>query len=162
MECSRPLITSDLFRALLRLQRAYVLCETRLRHSLGLNDTDLRAVNLLRSMQTPSSGELARELGVSSAGITSVLDRLEARRLIERRHHATDRRRTLVAPGPAFPAATGPGQVLLRTVHKYYAQLDEPARCALGELLEESLRALDRLHAGPGEPTETTPTKSLE
>ncbi|MGH3654748.1 MarR family transcriptional regulator [Glutamicibacter sp.] len=162
MDCSRPLIASELFRVLLKLQRSYALCEARLRHRLDLNDTDLRAVNLLRSMQTPSSGELARELGVSSAGITSVLDRLEARGVVERRHHAADRRRTLVAPGRNFPVSTGPGQVLLRNLHKFYAQLDEPDRRKLGALLEEVRRELETRETGTGEENQANPTKSFQ
>lgn len=162
MDCSRPLIASEVFRLLLKLQRSYALSEARLRHSLDLNDTDLRAVNLLRSMQTPSSGELARELGVSSAGITSVLDRLEARGMVERRHHAADRRRTLVAPGSNFPVSTGPGQVLLRKLHTFYAQLDEPSRRNLGALLEEARRELETRDTVSSEENQANPTTSFQ
>src|SRR5690606_34625111 len=141
----------------LSLHRSYELCETRLRHRLDLNDTDLRAVNLLRSMQTPSSGQLARELGVSSAGITSVLDRLEARGLVERKHHPADRRRTMVAAGPQFPEATGPGQVLLRSMHKFYAQLDDPARLNLAAMLEQARTQLEQSETTSDE-NQATPT----
>ena len=161
MECPALLTTSELFREFLRLQRSYALCEARFRHRLGLNDTDLRAVNLLRSMQTPSSGQLARELGVSSAGITSVLDRLEARGVVERRHHAADRRRTLVAPGPNFPVSAGPGQVLLRHLYTFCAQLDEPARIKLRDVLEASRRELDQRDTGSSEEHQATPPQPL-
>lgn len=156
MECPAVLTTSELFRELLRLTRSYALCEARLRHRLGLNDTDLRAVNLLRSLQTPSSGQLARELGVSSAGITSVLDRLEARGVVERRHHASDRRRTLVVPGPNFPVSTGPGQVLLRYLHTFSARLDEPDRVRLRAELEATRRELDQRETGSSEEHQAT------
>ena len=162
MECSPPLNSSEVFRMLLSLHRSYELCETRLRHRLDLNDTDLRAVNLLRSMQTPSSGQLARELGVSSAGITSVLDRLEARGMVERRHHAADRRRTLVAPGSNFPVSTGPGQVLLRKLHTFYAQLDEPSRRNLGALLEDARRELETRDTVTSEENQANPTTSFQ
>lgn len=161
MECSPPLNSSEVFRMLLSLHRSYELCETRLRHRLDLNDTDLRAVNLLRAMQTPSSGQLARELGVSSAGITSVLDRLEARGLIERKRHPADRRRTMVAAGSRFPEATGPGQVLLRGVHKFYAQLDPPGRRNLAELLQQARTELDQSGTTSDE-NQATPDKSFQ
>ena len=163
MRHTPPLRTSDLFRVLLGLQRAYAQSEVRFRSSLNLNDTDLRAVNLLRSRQTPSPGELARELGLSSAGITSVLDRLEARQMVQREHHGSDRRRTLVRPGRAFPGNAGASMVLLRGLHRFYSQLDEPTRLALGQLLAQihlELEATGATVPAAPTPTPTTPRSS--
>ncbi len=60
-----------------------------------LGHTELRAIELLvRSAHGPV--ELARELGVTSAASSGIVDRLEARGHVRRVAHATDRRRTQV------------------------------------------------------------------
>ena len=63
---------------------------------MKLNETDMRALRKLISAKhgqhfvTP--GELARYLGISSASVTKMIDRLEAGGHVTRRQHPTDRR----------------------------------------------------------------------
>ncbi|KUM32188.1 hypothetical protein AQ436_03565 [Arthrobacter sp. EpRS66] len=151
MASAPPFRTSELFRALLGLQRAHALWEVRWRAGLNLNDTDLRTLNLIRSLSAPGPGELAKELGVSTAGITAVLDRLEARQVIARRQHPTDRRRTVVHAGPAFPEASGEALAMLRSLRRFCAQLDEPSRLALRAMLAEILLSLQAAGTGPAD-----------
>lgn len=155
MASAPPFRTSELFRSLISLQRAHALREVRLRAGLNLNDTDLKALNLIRSLSAPGPGELAKELGVSTAGITAVLDRLEARQVIARREHPTDRRRTVIHAGPAFPEATGEALAILRSLHRFCAQLDDPSRQALRTLLAEILLSLQS--ASTGQDDNSTP-----
>ncbi|GAA1414760.1 hypothetical protein AUR04nite_17600 [Glutamicibacter uratoxydans] len=123
----RPLC-SDIFRHLQSLLLSYSLQQHEFGQRLGLNDTDLAAANILRLRRTLSAGELAQMLGVSTAGITTVLDRLEARGYACRSKDPEDRRRTLVEPGPLFPALQGPGTSIYRSLHHFYFCLDEPSR----------------------------------
>ncbi|MGQ3385101.1 MarR family winged helix-turn-helix transcriptional regulator [Glutamicibacter sp. TV12E] len=162
MASAPPFRSSELLRSLLGLQRAHALCEVQLRASLNLNDTDLRTLNLIRCSSTPSPGELAKELGVSSAGITAVLDRLEARHVIQRQQHATDRRRTVVHPGSDFPEATGAALAMLRSLHWFCAQLDEPALQALRALLDEILLTLQAAGTGPADHSTPPDSRSSE
>ncbi|WP_194943830.1 MarR family winged helix-turn-helix transcriptional regulator [Glutamicibacter halophytocola] len=162
MASAPPFRSSDLFRALLRLQRAHALYEVRWRARLNLNDTDLRTLNLIRCLSAPSPGELAKELGVSSAGITAVLDRLEARHVIQRQQHATDRRRTVVHPGSGFPETTGEGIAVLRSLHRFCDQLDEPSRLALRALLGEILLTLQAAGTGPADHSTPPDSRSSE
>ena len=149
--------TGDLFRLVQQLCLSYDLAQNRYRSQLELNDSDLRALNLLRTVDPVSPGTLGRYLGLSSAGSTTVLDRLESRGFVSRHAHGGDRRRTVIGPGANYPHCTGPGLALLRNLHRLCEQLDEPGRVRIADLLRqasEELAASSLPAAGPA-PTQT-------
>jgi DNA-binding MarR family transcriptional regulator len=69
-----------------------------LRSSLTVNATDLDAMQHLIEAGSLSPSELARRLELSSAAVTSVVDRLERAGHARRERHPTDRRALLVVP----------------------------------------------------------------
>lgn len=73
--------------------------------ALGLHPTDWQAVDLLSWAGVIPIGELGRQLGLSSAAATSLVDRLSQRGLVERVADPGDRRRILVRPLGMPPGA---------------------------------------------------------
>lgn len=69
----------------------------------GLHPTDVRALRLLDAvMDEPlTAGTLGRQLGLSSAAVTGLIDRLEAAGLAERVRDPADRRRVRIQLGDA-------------------------------------------------------------
>ncbi|WP_067860188.1 MarR family winged helix-turn-helix transcriptional regulator [Nocardia shimofusensis] len=65
---------------------------------LGLNETDRRALEivLLEDEKSTTPGMLAERLGLTAAGVTIMLNRLEKQGYIVRSLHPTDRRRVIV------------------------------------------------------------------
>lgn len=65
---------------------------------LGVNETDRRALEivLLEDDKSTTPGMLAGRLGLTSAGVTIMLNRLEKQGYIARSLHPTDRRRVIV------------------------------------------------------------------
>ncbi|MBF6350965.1 MarR family transcriptional regulator [Nocardia flavorosea] len=65
---------------------------------LGVNETDRRALEilLLEDEKTTTPGMLAERLGLTPAGVTIMLNRLEKQGYITRSLHPTDRRRVIV------------------------------------------------------------------
>lgn len=65
---------------------------------LGVNETDRRALEiiLLEDEKSTTPGRLAERLGLTSAGVTIMLNRLEKQGYIARSLHPTDRRRVIV------------------------------------------------------------------
>lgn len=137
-----PVSTGDIFRLVQHLCLSYDLAQNRYRAQLELNDSDLRALNLLRTMDPVSPGILGHYLGLSSAGSTTVLDRLESRGFVSRHAHDGDRRRTVVGPGANYPHCTGPGLALMRYLHELCEQLDGPGRAKAAELLRQASEEL--------------------
>src|SRR5215468_3284609 len=72
----------------------------------GLNRTDMRALDIVGRAGPLAPTDLARLLGFTTGGITTVLDRLERAGYVRRRADAADRRR-LVVEDTAASAARG-------------------------------------------------------
>jgi len=66
---------------------------------LGINRTDLRALDILDQRGPMSAGELAEAMHLSSGAITTLVDRLERAGFARRRRDDADRRRVLVEVG---------------------------------------------------------------
>jgi DNA-binding MarR family transcriptional regulator len=64
---------------------------------LGLSPTDLKALDLLQRRGPLAAGELAKETGLATASVTSLIDRLEQKRFVRRVRDREDRRRVVVA-----------------------------------------------------------------
>ena len=69
----------------------------------GLNRTDMRALDILGNGPLAPSA-LAQRLGITTGGLTSVLDRLERAGYVRRRNDPHDRRRQVVEPTDATVA----------------------------------------------------------
>ena len=65
---------------------------------VGVAPTDLEAMDLLRQTGPIPAGRLAELTGLTTAGITGLLDRLERRGWARRDPDPTDRRRVIVRP----------------------------------------------------------------
>ena len=68
---------------------------------LTVNPTDLQAMEHLIQSGPLGPTELARRLGISTAAVTAVVDRLVALGHVTRTQHPTDRRGIVVVPAPA-------------------------------------------------------------
>lgn len=74
--------------------------EAHVGRELSVNPTDLQAMEHLIMSGPLSPTELARRLGISTAAVTAVVDRLVAVEHVSRAQHPTDRRGVLVVPAP--------------------------------------------------------------
>ncbi len=68
---------------------------------IGLSLTEVTALSHVHEVGEIGPGELAAKLGLSNSSVTALVDRLEARGLIERSPHGSDRRRLVLVPTPA-------------------------------------------------------------
>ena len=74
--------------------------EAHLGRELAVNPTDLKAMEHLISSGPLSPTELARRLDMSTAAVTTVVDRLVAASHVARSQHPTDRRGVVVERFP--------------------------------------------------------------
>jgi DNA-binding MarR family transcriptional regulator len=75
--------------------------EAHVGRELTVNPTDLKAMEHLIMSGPLGPTELARRLSISTAAVTSVVDRLEGLGHASRTQHPTDRRGVVVVPSPA-------------------------------------------------------------
>lgn len=86
---------ADIGQAVQRLLDAYDGIAVARRRELGLNANEEAALRLIGQGITAPS-ELSRAIGMTTAGITNMLDRLEAGGQVRREPHQTDKRRVLL------------------------------------------------------------------
>ncbi|MDN5873759.1 MAG: MarR family transcriptional regulator [Sinobacteraceae bacterium] len=144
--------TQETLRAVRRITRALALSSRDLARQHDLTATQLLCLRALREHEALSAGALAKALTLSPQTATGLIDRLEARGLVERVRSTSDRRCVLVSltdAGNSLIEATGP---MLQD--RFVARFDalEPAhRRSLREALETvvSLLEADELDAAP-------------
>jgi DNA-binding MarR family transcriptional regulator len=109
---------TDIGEALGRLLTAYERLAHARRRALDLNTNEEAALQLVGQGVTAPSA-LSRALGMTTAGVTNMLDRLEASGHLRRDPHQTDRRRVLLTLTKLGFAA----QLELETMHAQVARL---------------------------------------
>lgn len=82
-----------------RLHAAIDALDQRAADMLGLSRGDLRCLNLLE-MGPVTPSRIATSLGLSTGSVTALIDRLEAKGLVERSRDPSDRRGVLVSATP--------------------------------------------------------------
>lgn len=96
----------EVLTALRRLIRATDLHSRHLEKTVGLTAPQLLLLQLLRQHGQVTAGSLAREMNLSQATVTTVMDRLEEKRLVTRNRSDADKRKV-------FAALTEEGEKLL-------------------------------------------------
>ena len=98
---TRQALTADLFEEWRVLGVANDIADQAVADYLGINRTDARCLDIIERLGGVTAGRLARESGLSTGAVTTVLDRLERSGLARRTSDPGDRRRVLVEMTPA-------------------------------------------------------------
>ena len=83
--------------ALRRITRAIDLHSKRLERTAGFTVPQLLVLQCVGDLEAPSVTEVAREVQLSQGTVTSIIDRLAAKGLVERTRSEADRRRVCVS-----------------------------------------------------------------
>ncbi|MCC5979738.1 MAG: MarR family transcriptional regulator [Salinarimonas sp.] len=124
-----------LIRVIREMNASAVLTNQQAAAELGVYPTDLQVLNLLglKGPMTPKA--LANLTGLTTGGVTVVLDRLEKQKLIIRRKNPADRRSLLVE----IPKE---GMARLMT---FYRSTQQATEAVLDTFTDEELHAATRL-----------------
>ncbi len=126
----------DLIEQVIHLSRAHqaandafdeVACQ-----KLGINRTDLRCLNIVDNQGSMTAGRLAELSGLTTAAITSVLDRLERAGYARRVRDQEDRRQVMVELTPLLEERAGP----------IWGPLGDEAKAQLARMTVEELQSL--------------------
>jgi DNA-binding MarR family transcriptional regulator len=132
---------NDLFRQTLNPQ--LVVFYEALAERLGLNATDLLAVQLIVSEGSTTPGRLAELAGLTTGAITGVLDRLEQAGVVVREADPDDRRRVIVRLVPERVADLASAlQPLAHATDELLARYAPTERAAILDYLERTAQAV--------------------
>ena len=99
---------------------------------VGLRLTDMQCINVLDLMGPSTPGELARSTGLTTGGVTVMLDRLEKSGYVKRVPNPRDRRSVLVRLNPTK----------LKKVWAFYDEINERMVALLDETPDRELRSV--------------------
>jgi DNA-binding MarR family transcriptional regulator len=83
--------------AIRRVIRATDLHSKQITRVAGLTSSQLVLLSTIRDQGSITAGEIAQKISLSQATVTSILDRLEAKGLVERSRDSQDKRRVYVS-----------------------------------------------------------------
>ena len=101
-------LTDEVLVSLRRIIRANDLHSRKLGRETGLTTPQLVVMRAITSSEEATVSEISRDVSLSQATVTNILNRLEAHKLVRRRRCESDRRRVNLSVTPA-------GQRLLAT-----------------------------------------------
>ncbi|MDD2544971.1 MAG: MarR family transcriptional regulator [Burkholderiaceae bacterium] len=149
-----------------RLQQIAVAVFIEETKALGVTPVQYAALAALHQQADVDQRTLARRIGFDASTIGSVIDRLEARGLMQRNASPTDRRVRLLTLTPAgvdLVAAIEPA--MLRAQERMLEPLPPPERAQFMEMLRKLVDANNALSRAPSEgclPVEALPFSSAE
>ncbi len=130
-----------------RLQRAAALSAARVEHAVhpfGLSASQFGVLDTLATRGSVHQQELAEALGRSKAQMTAIIDALEARTLVRRERHATDRRFiTIHLTSAGRDLLTDATPVRSAAIVTLMSELSGDQRARLARLCRRLLRVLD-------------------
>ena len=128
----------DLAQRLIHLVRAHEAANDAFdelaSQKLGINRTDLRCLNIVENLGPLTAGRLAELSGLTTAAVTSVLDRLERAGYARRVRDSEDRRQVIVELTPLVAERAGP----------IWGPLGEDAMAAIERMSVEEVTSLVR------------------
>lgn len=131
-----------------------ILFNQQLADRLGINAIDYQILNLIDLFGPATPGDLAQLTGLSSGGMTVVLDRLEKAHYLERERNPRDRRSVIVrfASAPKRKIAVFYQPILAR-MDQVFAAYDEEQLGVIIDFFRRSNRsrqepALQTIHRG--------------
>lgn len=117
--------------------------EYRMRVHLKTNETDFQAMQHLLQTGPMTPSELAAQLHLTTAAVTSVIDRLARAGHVTRRPHASDRRRIVVEPTEsAIREAMAQLMPMIMTTDSLVSGMDDAGQHAVTTYLNGVVEAM--------------------
>jgi MarR family transcriptional regulator, organic hydroperoxide resistance regulator len=112
-----------------------ILYNQQIADRVGLRLSDMQCINVLELMGPSTPGELARFTGLTTGGVTVMLDRLEKGGYLKREPNPRDRRSVLVHLNPTK----------IKKMQSFYGEINERMAALLDETPERELRSVVNL-----------------
>lgn len=135
--------------ALQQYREADTAMHARARSASSMSDNEIRIIQFLlaasRNDRKVTPTALSKHLGVTSASMTALLDRLERAGAIERVPHPSDRRSLLITATPLAESTVGaPVLAFEEATRQIAADLTDAEHAAVVSFLENLTGAVDR------------------
>jgi MarR family transcriptional regulator, organic hydroperoxide resistance regulator len=127
---NRAALYQDIIHQIRRFIAGTILFNQTIADRVGLRLTDMQCINVLELLGPTTPGELARQTGLTTGGVTVMLDRLEKGGFVKRERNPSDRRSVLVRINPRK----------LEKANQYYGEINQRMRKLLDDTPEAELK----------------------
>jgi MarR family transcriptional regulator, organic hydroperoxide resistance regulator len=127
---NRAALYQDIIHQIRRFIAGTILFNQTVADRVGLRLTDMQCINVLELLGPTTPGELARQTGLTTGGVTVMLDRLEKGGFVKRERNPNDRRSVLVRINPRK----------LEKANQYYGEVNQRMKELLDETPEAELK----------------------
>ena len=131
----RARLHETVVRCLRQFIAGSVLYNQQVADRVGLRITDMQCINVIDLMGPSTPGELARFTGLTTGGVTVMLDRLERGGYLKREPNPRDRRSVLVHLNPTK----------VKKMQAFYGEINQRMAALLDETPERELRSVVNL-----------------
>ena len=133
---------SELLDALMFAGREYstaaVMFHNAVAERFGLSVTDLKTLDVLQRRGPLTAGAIAAHTTLATASVTSLIDRLEKKRLVRRVRDPEDRRRVVVTLTPKLAKTIAPlFESLNRRMLERFGRYDDEQLALVGHFLAQ-------------------------
>ncbi|MGA2039657.1 MAG: MarR family transcriptional regulator [Bryobacteraceae bacterium] len=128
----RTVLHAELVAQIRRFIAGAILFNQQVADRMGFHLTDMQCMNLLDLLGPVTPGKLAECTGLTTGGVTVMLDRLEKAGFVRRERNPADRRSVLVRVNPAK----------LRKVNALYAGINKGLAAFLAETPEAEIESV--------------------
>ncbi len=123
MDDKRVLLVEELNQAMQRSGNLTVLFTHAIAEQVGLSATEFESLDVLGNCGSMTAGQLARACGLSTGGVTGMVDRLEKAGFVKRVPDARDRRKVIVE------------RIESETLHRKVVELYRPVAAGFTEIV---------------------------
>lgn len=128
---------ASLNRQIRQLIAGTILFNQKVADRVGFHLTDMQCVNVLDLLGPTTPGKLAECTGLTTGGVTVMLDRLEKAGFVKRAPNPKDRRSVMVSVNPKH----------LKKIQAHYAGIERETLDVFAEFTEEELAVVARFLA---------------
>ncbi|PJZ25812.1 transcriptional regulator [Leptospira hartskeerlii] len=93
---TKPELLESIMTDSKNLSTVSILFHQTIADRLGLHITDHKCVDFLFTQGPQTAGEISKSMGLSTGAVTSLIDRLEKKGLVERKNDPNDRRKVRI------------------------------------------------------------------
>lgn len=134
----RSALNAELVAQIRRFIAGTILFNQKVADRVGLHVTDMQCINLLELLGPVTPGKLSDYTGLTTGGVTVMLDRLEKAGFVKRERNPNDRRSVLVRVNPAK----------LKKVNALYEGINRQFGAYLAQIPETELQTVVKFLSG--------------
>ncbi len=134
---NRARLHAEIVRQIRQSIAGSILFNQRVADRFGLLLTDMQCLSILELLGPVTPGKLAEYTGLTTGGVTVMLDRLEKAGLVKREPNPGDRRSLLVRVNPRK----------LKKISSVYAGISRQVESVLAETSESDLQSVAKFYA---------------